>query len=192
MQTICGSTLGAGAALALFTAATALADTGPTGGHVFGYQDSRTGTFHALRQAVPETTTAPTTGTVEVTMNIKLVSTFAKSTTIGCSIDLTGSVTSETTFTGTSYEETAGSTATISGSTATCTATIPYSWLIPAASGAEVESFAGNYTVSAYAATNSAASILASASRSSGSSFVSLKTIPASGTVSKYTINVTL
>jgi uncharacterized Zn-binding protein involved in type VI secretion len=191
MQTFIMTTTASSAVLAALMATAAHADTATTA-RVFGYQESQTGQFHALNHAVPDATTTPTTGTVEVTFNIKLVTAFAKGTTINCSIDVTGTAENTTAFTVVTYVETAGSPATISGSTATCTATLPYSWLIPAASTTEIESFSGGYTVSAYPAVTSTTTILTSAYRSSTSNFVSLKAVPASGTVSKYTVNVTL
>jgi hypothetical protein len=191
MQTFVKSTMASSAVLAVLMAATAQAD-GPAAAHVLGYQDTQTGTFHALGRAVVDASTTPTTGTVDVTFNIKLVTTFAKGTTINCAINLTGVAENTTTFTAVTYEETSASPATITGSTATCTAAIPYSWLIPAASTSEVETFSGGYTVSAYPATTSTTTLLTSAYRSSSSGFVSLKAVPASGTVSKYTVNVTL
>jgi hypothetical protein len=182
----------AGVLATLTLSAAAHAGPGTNGARVLGYEDPQTGRFHPLPTAVAEATTTPTTGTVEVTFNIKLVTAFAKGTTINCSIDLSGLVENTTTFTATTYEETAGSPATISGSTATCAATIPYSWLVPAASSTTSESFSGSYTVSAYPATTSTTTLLTSAYRSSSSSFVAATAIPASGTVSKYTVNVTL
>jgi hypothetical protein len=192
MQSIDRSSLVLGAVLAALSAAAAHADTGANAARVLGYEDPQTGKFHALPTAVADASATPITGTVEVSFAIKLATTFAKGTTITCSIDLTGSAENTTTFTFITYEESAGGTATITGSTATCTATIPYSWLIPAASTTEVDSFTGSYTVAAYPATSTATNLLTVAYRTSSSGFVSLKAIPPSGTVSKYTVNVTL
>jgi hypothetical protein len=192
MKGIDRSSLVLGAALAALTAAAAHAGTGPNAPRVLGYEDPQTGKFHALTKVVPDATTAPTTGTVEVTFNIKLVTTFPKGTTISCGIDVTGNVENTTTFTYIGYYESAASTATISGSTATCSTTVPYSWLLPAASSTESPSFGADYTVTAYPATTTAQTFAIGVYRQSGSSIFESAAIPPSGTVSKYTVNVTL
>jgi hypothetical protein len=178
-------------AVAVFAIATPVkADGSKTTSHVIGIQDSQTGAFRPLNIVVPDaSTTTPTTGTVEVTFNIKLVSTFAKGTLLQCSANLTGDVVSETTATSTFYGENATEGVDISGTTATCSAKIPYSWLLPASSSSNVDSFSGSYSVAAVVTTTPATGLR---QRSSSGSFVSTTKIPASGSTSKYTVNVTL
>jgi len=156
-------------------------------GHVLGYQDTKTGTFHALTAVVPDAAT-PTTGTVQVTFNIKLVTTFAKGTVLNCTLSVSGTSINETTGTSTFYDEYAADSVDISGTTATCKTTIPYSWLLTPAGGSIVDSFSGSYSVSATFASASPGVSL----RSTSSSVFSTTKIPASGTTSSYTVNVTL
>lgn len=116
---------------------------------MFGYQDTKTGTFHALSKAAVDAATSPTTATAtfDVTFNLKLISTFAKGTTAYCEAFVTVTSFNETTDKEVSYEEEATGSVALSGSTATCTATIPYSWLLPAASSTVQETLGGSYTV---------------------------------------------
>jgi hypothetical protein len=160
---------------------------GGSGSQVLGFQDTKTGAFHALAAVVPDAV-SPTTGTVHVTFNIKLVTTFAKGTLIECSASVSGSSVSTTAGTDTFYEETGTDSVAISGTTATCTAVIPYSWLVPASSSTVVDSFSGTYSVTAVASPVAAGAV----TRSSSSSLFSTTKIPASGTTSSYTVNVTL
>ncbi|MGO9403591.1 MAG: hypothetical protein ACLPVW_08985 [Terriglobales bacterium] len=66
----------------------------------------------------------PTTGTYSLTINITLASTIPSATQIVCLVQI--DVTGDSVLSG--IEQTAGSAATRSGDTATCTVTIPYSW----------------------------------------------------------------
>lgn len=192
MQTLATASLLLGSVLTAFGSITAQAATAATA-RVFGYEDPQTGIFHPARPAVAEATTTPTTGTVEVTFSVKLVTSFAKGTALECTISLDGTQTNTATFSTVYFYEAAGTAVTISGSTATCSTTIPYSWLLPAASSTEEESFSGSYTISvgtegATGATGATSGIY----RSSTGTFVSATKIPASGTTSKYTVDVTL
>ncbi|MGP0018989.1 MAG: hypothetical protein ACLPHP_10505 [Candidatus Sulfotelmatobacter sp.] len=71
-----------------------------------------------------EATVTPTTGKFEFTFTITLSSTIATTTQIGCFVQL--EVTGDTVTAG--IVDTAGNAATRSGSTATCTVDVPYSW----------------------------------------------------------------
>jgi hypothetical protein len=117
------------------------------------------------------------------------VSTFTKGTTLQCSATLSGSVISETAGTSTIYEESALEGVDISGTTATCTVNIPYSWLFPASASSNIDSFVGGYSVSGLATSTATTGLR---QRSSSGSFVSSNKIPASGSTSKFTVNVTL
>jgi len=177
-----GTTWFMAALLGAATAADAASD-----GHVLGYQDTKTGTFHALAAVVPDVA-SPTTGTVQVTFNIKLVSTFAKGTVVNCNLSVSGTSLNETTETSSFYEEDAADSVAISGTAVTCKVIIPYSWLVAPASATVIDSFSGNYSISAIATTAAAGT----SSRSSSSSVFSTTKIPTSGTTSSYTVNVTL
>lgn len=172
----------------LFGVTAAAAGDGASENRVLGFQDAKTGSFHALTAVVPDATVSPTTGTVHVTFNIKLITTFAKGTVLGCTASVSGTSVNTTTGTDNDYEETATDSVAISGTTATCTAVIPYSWLLAAASSTTVDSFSGTYSVTAAATSATAGAV----TRSSYSNLFSATKIPASGTTSNYTVNVTL
>jgi len=159
-----------------------------SGSRVFGYQDTKTGTFHALTAVVPEAVAA-TTGTIHVTFNIKLVTAFPKGTLLNCNASVIASSLNETALTTTTYEESASDSVAISGTTATCTAVIPYSWLLTPAGSTVSDTFSGSYTVSAIAGS---ATVGTPMLRSSSSSLFTTSKIPASGITSAYTVNVTL
>jgi hypothetical protein len=161
---------------------------------VFGYQDAQTGEFRPFSQVDPElaNTTAPSTGTFQLTITIKIASSFPTGTvrTIGCGANVTESSMSLTTAaTAAFYEETAASYATVSGTTATCTVNIPYSWVVPAASATTLTSVTGSYTVQV---SNSAVAAGPPLLRLSGGDFLSLKAVPATGAVTKTAISVTI
>lgn len=153
---------------------------------LFGFLDPQTGVFHPSRRAAPPASASPTTGTVDVTIQITIVSTLAT----GSKIDCLSTLFAEQIFTagGDAYfDENETVTATVSGTTATCKVSIPYAWLLSSASTVET-SFTGTYTVEASAPAKSTGII----ERSSTGTFVSSTTIPASGTTSTYTVSVTL
>jgi hypothetical protein len=161
---------------------------------VIGYQDPQTGLFHPLSVISPQAATVATTGKVEVTFNIKIVSTFATGTLITCSPQVIAVQISTTPPLdgAASFSEYESVVATTSGATATCKLTIPYDWqLLPAASVQE-ESFTGQYTVTALQVVASASTPTGIVDRISSGTFVAAATIPASGTTSKYTVDVTL
>lgn len=169
----------AGAALSAQTAA---------GKKIFGYQDS-SGTFHAMGRAVPDaTTTAATAGTIQVTLNITVKSTFPAGTvrSIGCAVDVDVMAMS-TTAAITNYMEAAYVNATGSGTTYSCTMKIPYSWILP--SSAMQKSLVGSYTVHV---NNTALSAGPAVLRLSQGDFLSTSTIPANGSTSTYTVAVTI
>jgi len=172
---------------ALMGATAAFAADSPTAGRVLGYQDTETGTFHALAAVVPDAA-SPTTGTLHVTFNIKLVTAFPKGTLVNCSASLIGSSFSLTAGTGNSYQESGADSVAISGTTATCTVVIPYSWLVTPPGTGVTDSFSGSYGVSAAAGNASTGGM----SRSTGSTLFTSTKIPANGTTSVYTVNVTL
>jgi len=158
-----------------------------------GYQDPETGVFHPLKTTVPDATTTPTTGTVKVTFNVKLATTFPKGTTLLCTASITAVVINTTAGTESEFSESVDDGVALSGTTATCSTTIPYSWLIPNTSGALVETFTGSYILSAVVATSTGAPATTGlVTRTSTGAFAAASTIPASGTSSTYTVNATL
>ncbi len=131
-------------------------------------------------------------GTFTVTLNITLKTPLGRGDKVGCSASIlfTGD---PNPFSGgggqsATYDEEASADASVSGSTATCVLTIPFSWLLPPQPG--FNSGSGNYTatISRQLGEGTAPRVL----RSSGSSFVdfSFAGIP-TGTAT-YNVNVTL
>jgi hypothetical protein len=158
---------------------------------VLGYQDPETGTFKPLEKAVPEAATAPLTGTIELTIAITLKTPLPTGGKVACSSVVAATSINLATSQVISYDETATVLATVSGATASCTVNIPYSWGIPPAASTIQTSLTGAYSVD-MAGTVATGSITPALSRSSSSEFLSSKTIPATGTISKFTVNVTL
>jgi hypothetical protein len=150
--------------------------------------DPQTGVFHTTPTAIADTSTPPIAGTVEVTININLKTKVPTGGQVGCEVTLHASQTETTTpYTTTEYDEQSYAAATISGSTATCIAKIPYAWHFPASTGTE-SNLTGAYVVEMIPAANVEPPIV----RETSSDFLSTTTIPATGTTSTYTIPVTL
>jgi hypothetical protein len=155
---------------------------------ILGYQDPETGVFHPLLRAVPDVTTPPTTGTFKVTLNITVKSAFPTGTTrtILCNtffdvtaIDQTDAISS--------YSESAYKDATGGSGAFTCTLTIPYSWVLPTTT--LQKTLTGEYQVTV---TNSTATAGPAILRLSTGDFLSTSTIPANGSTSSFTVNVTI
>jgi hypothetical protein len=114
---------------------------------VLGYQDEQTGAFHPLATAAPDITLSPTTGTVELELTTSLRTTLPKGGSVVCGASLI--VLSENLTTGSlsSWTEDAYGIASVSGTTATCTILVPYSFIVPAASTTLKNTIEGTYTV---------------------------------------------
>jgi hypothetical protein len=101
---------------------------------IFGFQDSKTGIFHALGNSAeiadPTAATTTYTGEIEATVTITLKTALPKGGTIACTVGATAISDSETTDATVGFVESATSVATVSGSTATCKVNIPYSWVL--------------------------------------------------------------
>jgi hypothetical protein len=166
---------------------------------VFGYQDPVTGEFHALgrnHMPVPDATTTPAfTGTLEVVVKITLKTALPTGGSIGCSTSFVAASFSATAPTGANtYEESASAAATVSGTTATCTLKIPYSWVLAAPSTTVQDSLSGSVTVEMYKSVSSTnpSVILTGLVRSNSQNVVSASKFPANGTTTVYNINATL
>lgn len=178
-----------GAALA--ASAPAFAQTSevvPMSGKAFGYQDASTGTFHPARMVAPDATAAPSTGTITTTLTIKLASAFPAGSKIVCSSAIIAQSINDVSDTFTSFEESASSVATVSGTTATCTVRTPYAWTLPSASTTVSNIVTGTYEVNVYNAGTALPGLL----RSSGGQYLHLRNIPLTGTVTTVPVNVTL
>ena len=118
---------------------------------ILGYLDPQTGAFRPIGQKAPQTTAAspaPTTGTLVVNITITIQSSIPANANITCSVQ--GSVNETVSVNPYEYNfmsESASTTATRSGSSASCSLTIPYSWILstPARDMVNV-----SYTISAF------------------------------------------
>jgi len=179
------------AALVAFPAVTTAQSTGSSNPHhrVLGYQDSATGTFHPLMKAEPDTSISPSHGTIRLTINIQIKSTFPSGTNLFCTASVAAISTNLSPYSvAAEYEELASSPATVSGSIATCTVSIPYYWVIPPASTTVLDAITGSYTVEAINPTAGAGELL----RSTSGDFLNLTTPPAISTTTAVTESVFL
>ena len=155
---------------------------------VLGYQNPETGAFEPLVKAVPDTTISPTTGTIDLTLTITLKTALPKGGTILCSGDLIAtSENDSTTFSLSVWDESVFSVATVSGSTATCTVTIPYSFHVPAASTTLKNTIEGDYSVEMINATGALPSLVVTL----GGTFLN-SSLPATGTTTRVAAGVTI
>jgi len=181
-----------GVMLAGTVSAFAQADESSSHKKVLGYQDSETGVFRPVEYVIPEATTTPSTGTIQLTITITLKTPVPTGGSVLCSSAIVASSTSLSIGTGIDYVETAAAAAKVTGATATCTVLTPYSWVIPPASSTTLDSLTGSYSVTILPAPSTTVTIATLKERSSSSQFLSTKTIPAVGTISKYTVAATL
>jgi hypothetical protein len=158
----------------------------PASGRAFGYQEA--GTFHPVRKVAPDVTAALSTGTITTTLTIKLASVFPAGFKIVCSSAIIAQSINDVLETFTSFEESASSVATVSGTTATCTVRTPYAWTLPAASATVSNIVTGTYQVNVYNAGTALPGLL----RSSEGQYLHLKNIPLVGTVTSVPVSVTL
>lgn len=154
---------------------------------VLGYQDPETGTFQPLVRVLPDTSTSPTTGTVELTLTISLKTALPKGGTVVCEASLSAVSENLSNFTIIDWDEEGYSVATVSGSTATCTVNVPYSWVIPANSSTVSNTFSGDYMVEMFNATNVSPTLIRSSVGPFGGN-----AIPINGSISKYSLSLVI
>jgi hypothetical protein len=148
-----------------------------------GYLDPKTGTFKLLPRASaeseqPAAVIAPTTGKLVYNFTINVASLLPSSAVINCS----GSATIIDVSAGlVSIEEEASTVATRSGSKATCTVTIPYSWPLANASADTVQL---GFTITAGLTT-------LGATRVSTQTIATIK-VPASGSTTTHDLTPTI
>jgi hypothetical protein len=165
---------------------------------VFGYQDPETGEFHAITKhgVRPDlTTTSPTTGDFVVNLTVTLKTAVPTGGKVVCTAGYSGTSLNNTTYEGLYYEESTYVFATVTGSTATCKLTIPYSWLIPANTTTVTYENTVSATVGAAIVSDSTTDILSVDGvgvRSTSQDIFSSIKIPASGTTTTETLAFTL
>jgi hypothetical protein len=160
----------------------------PTPG-ILGYLDPKTGAFRPLVQnpvedEEVEPALAPTTGTLVFNFTITIASKNLAGDTIICSAYASTSEFSSAGV-GVSANETASVKATVTGSTAKCSVTIPYSWPLKTAS---TDTVSLNYIVEAVNTSTTAAGELA---RSSSQNLPTIK-VPKTGATTTETIASTI
>lgn len=184
------------AGLALCTGASAIAQSSnllEQQDKAYGYVDLKTGQFHPnlTAEASPEATvvTKTLTGTINTVITTTIESTLPKGATILCDVNVTAL------FDGLIYTEVASAPATISGTKATCTVKLPYSWTGPSGGAATTYVFGGTYKVTATSVPSVTQAITDfNVIRQTGSNLTgtSSKEIPASGTVTSLAIEAVI
>ncbi len=124
-----------------------------------GQRDPKTGVFHPNNAVVPDAAAvSPLTGSFSVTLHITLKTAVPSGDKVGCSADI---LADDTTATGsTAYTEEVSALATVSGSTATCVMTIPFSWSFPTGTVEEILTGSYNAVIFNPSATVTAATFL--------------------------------
>jgi len=154
---------------------------------ILGYLDPKTGAFHPVSPASPAdeinaATVSPTTGKFVFSFTITVASSIPSSQSIVC--EAVTDVTEVSGVQSSIFDEEASTVASRSGSTATCTVTIPYSWLLatPASDTVTIRYVIGVGTTT---------SITSAATRSSNHNLPSIK-VPANGATTTETIKATI
>jgi hypothetical protein len=151
-----------------------------------GFLNPKTHTFHArvAPQVVPDASSAKTyTGTLKYAFTVKLDTSVSSTEALVC-------VANADVYDGTGtdyYEETSAGTATVSGSTGTCTVSIPYSWSLVDGSTDTV-----SLSYELVIVPTSSSSVLAEFSRRDHSSELPAIAVPVSGATTNIPISATL
>jgi len=157
------------------------------GGMNFNY-DAQHGLITATGVQLKTTTqksnsVSPTTGTIQLTINIKVLSHFETGTTYHCSVYALGGILDTDTATVDGGLENANTFAVGSGGSYTCTVKIPYSWTLPHDPGAD----SGLILAFGAAAVNPHSEVEHSTLQLDG-----VENLPANGATSTFTFNVAL
>jgi len=160
-------------------------------------------------EAAPAASTTPTTstGTIDITVTVKLVSTVPKGSVFHCSggvgleysvaeqLSSSGSTTSSIGLVGGISQSTEYVTGTVSGSTAICSLSIPYSWTVPASSTTVtvlVNGITGQVGITEEVPTTTNGVTTYALSRSTEVELAGPATIPANGTTTTLTASTVL
>jgi len=157
-----------------------------------GYYNSDTGAFEPLRPAVEDAigfAVSPTTGTLVFNFTITVKSALPKNGVITCS---TGGAVIETSY---SADETGfGIAKLVSGSTYSCSVTMPYSWLLNTPTTDKIIlSYKAqiNAGLQVTAENGTAVTVISGTARLSSQTIASIK-VPANGATTTQTVNITL
>ncbi len=171
-------------------------DVSPSHRRIFGYQDARTGAFHPLARAplaAPEAAESTSVhGTIQVTINIKIASSFPAKSTLVCGTTITAmstsfSISDPLALSASVWEESAYTSVPLAGTTVSCTLKVPYAWVLPTATSGVTNTLDGALLVTVSNPVSTPTVL-----RTSAQDFLNNAPIPASGTTSQYTVNVTL
>jgi hypothetical protein len=154
-----------------------------------GYQDEN-GTFHPMERVEPDASALTTVkGVVKINFVISVRTTLPSGTKIYCGADLHAESVSETNPTAVeTYDEEAAA----QGTTTSCSLTINYAWNIYPTAVTVENLLSGSYTVVAYNPELPTVATTSVGSRESTSTIAGLTKIPATGTTTTLTIDVTL
>ena len=157
-----------------------------------GYQDAETGVFHPQRHGVePDASVTPIAGTFEVSFVITLKSPVPKGASVYCGTDVEVDSYDNATDISNTWNVANYSVATVSGSKATCTVTSHYSWPIPTSSAYENQ-VTGAYSVAIVPEPELYFGVVGMNQTNSNGPFLDLDKLPATGTITKATVDVTL
>jgi hypothetical protein len=144
-----------------------------------------TATGIQIKPSVKSNVSTPTTGTVEVTINVKLVTKFWRDNELPCAVFVAGGLIDEVTGTVDGGLETVTGEARMTGvGTATCTVSIPYAWNIPPA---DPTSETGLIVAFAVASVDHRGTTKRSTLQASG-----VENLPTNGATTKFTFDATL
>jgi len=136
-------------------------------------------------QLQPELTPAPTTGIIEVIFTITLKTAFPAGSSVACFVSLDADSLNSGTGALIGLHEGNVEFLKTTGTTATCTVSIPYSWPLPASSATVTTLLAGSYQAVVATSTGTL-------ERSSRGDLTGLSKIPATGTTTKISVPITL
>jgi hypothetical protein len=140
----------------------------------------------AVDDPVPDATTEPTTGTLEVIFKISVKSSFPSGSKLYCLVEAIAI--SDASTAGHSAVETNVESQTLNSAAPSCTVTIPYSWQTLPSSSKPQDVFDVGYVVGVENGKGTSAAAL----RSSSGTVIRTKTFPANGAITKYEVVIVL
>jgi hypothetical protein len=139
-----------------------------------------------IKPSIVTSSATPTTGTIQVTININAVSHFSANTAYHCSLLAIGGILDTGNGTVAGGMESASRIAASGTPSATCTLTIPYSWTLPTDANAD-SGLVLVFAVAAVTGKGDSATVTRSTLQVDG-----IENLPANGATSTFAFNVTL